>query len=455
MRCVQLVAAVLFLGEIGSLSSDSVLTARAVAENPAPPTPVVRVNPSGAQIAPIQSTARVQTPAEEIPGPPQAMSLADVTQIAEASSPNLREAAFQVQVARGRAVQAGLYPNPAVTGGNPQLNGSATQYNLLFSQEIVTRNKLGLSQAAAMRGVEQAQLGFVRTRFELLTAIRQRFYTAAVAQARIDVLRQVVEILVRSLDSTEKVIRAGEGARTDSLVLEIDLHRAQVQLENAQALLDAAKQELAATLGAPDLFIPRLVAPLDAPLPNFEAEALRQGVLTQNAQVRIAELGVQRSRLELARAEAEPFPNLNLTGGYQHSVPDRPRDQAVVQLNLAVPLWHRNQGNIRAAQGDIGAAVAQLRRVENKLSQQVATALGSYRVASQQVSRYEQQILPKSRETLRITQEAFALGQIDFLRLLQAQRTLVEANLANINAQENRWTAAATIAGLLQSEQFP
>ncbi|MBI3463159.1 MAG: TolC family protein [Planctomycetes bacterium] len=108
-----------------------------------------------------------------------------------------------------------------------------------------------------------------------------------------------------------------------------------------------------------------------------------------------------------------------------------------------------------AMQAEIGAAVAQLQRLENELSQQVATALGSYRVASQQVARYEQEILPKSRETLRIAQETFALGQIDFLRLLQSQRTLIEANLAYLSAQESRWTAAASIAGLLQSEQFP
>lgn len=414
--------------------------------------PVVRAIPPVAHTISVSRAAEILAPAEEIP---LAMSLADLTQIAESSSPNLREAAFQVQTARGRAVQAGLLPNPALTYGNPQLNGSASQYNVLLSQEIVTRNKLGLSQAAAMRGVEQAQLGYLRTRFELLTAVRRRFYSAAVAQARVDVLRELVELSLHSRDIGEKLVKAGEGTRTDAIVLDIDLDRAQVQLENSQALLDAAKAELAATVGMGELVIPRIAADLDAPLPNFEAEALRQGVLAQNAQTQIAAIQVQRARLELSRAEAEPFPNLNLTGGYQHSVPDRPRDQAVIQLNLSVPLWNRNQGNIRAAQGDVGTAAAQLRRVENELSQQVATALGSYRTASQQVARYEQQILPKARETLRITQETFALGQIDFLRLLQAQRTLVEANLSYINAQENRWTAAATIAGLLQSEQFP
>jgi cobalt-zinc-cadmium efflux system outer membrane protein len=399
-----------------------------------------------------ESPAPVVRPAEEIQ---PAMSLAEVIQIAEANSPNLREAGAQVQVARGKAWQAGLYPNPTLAYGNPQLNGVSSQYNVLFSQEIVTSNKLGLSQAAAMRGVDQAQLGYVRTRFELLTEVRRRFYTAAVAQARLEVFTDLVELSLRSRDIGERLVKAGEGTRTDAIVLDIDLDRAQVQLENARALLDAAKAELAATVGMRELVIPRLAADIGAPLPTFDPEALRQTVLMQNAQTRIAGLQVQRARLELARAEAEPCPNLNLTGGYQYSVPDVERDQGVLQVNMSVPLWNRNQGAIRAAQGDVGTATAQLRRIENELSQQTAAALGSYRAASQQVARYEQQILPKARETLRIGQEAFALGQIDFLRLLQAQRTLVEANLAYVNAQENRWSSAATLAGLLQSEQFP
>jgi hypothetical protein len=38
---------------------------------------------------------------------------------------------------------------------------------------------------------------------------------------------------------------------------------------------------------------------------------------------------------------------------------------------------------------------------------------------------------------------------------LAAQRTLLETNLAYVNAQETRWQSAAQIAGLLQSERFP
>jgi cobalt-zinc-cadmium efflux system outer membrane protein len=156
----------------------------------------------------------------------------------------------------------------------------------------------------------------------------------------------------------------------------------------------------------------------------------------------------------LQRAQVEPFPNVNFLGGVQYQASE-PRQQGLYQVTMTMPLWNRNQGNIRAAQQSVGTAMAALGRVRNDLSNQTAAALGRYLSAQQSVDRFEQQILPKAQETQRLTQQLYGEGQLDFLRLLQAQRTLIEANLGYINAQEARWTAAAEVAGLLQSERFP
>jgi outer membrane protein TolC len=54
-----------------------------------------------------------------------------------------------------------------------------------------------------------------------------------------------------------------------------------------------------------------------------------------------------------------------------------------------------------------------------------------------------------------MTRQTYVIGQESYLRLLQAQRQLMEVSLDYVNAQEQRWTAAAAVAGLLQAEQFP
>jgi cobalt-zinc-cadmium efflux system outer membrane protein len=93
--------------------------------------------------------------------------------------------------------------------------------------------------------------------------------------------------------------------------------------------------------------------------------------------------------------------------------------------------------------------------VHARTSQQAAAALGEYAAASARVEIYEKQILPKSREVFNVNRTLFEQGQTDFLRILQSQRTLIDSDLGYLDAQEARWTAAATISGLLQHEQFP
>ena len=81
--------------------------------------------------------------------------------------------------------------------------------------------------------------------------------------------------------------------------------------------------------------------------------------------------------------------------------------------------------------------------------------MATYRTSQRLVEWYETYILPKARETVKLTQQLYAQGEVTFLSLLQAQRILTETELAYVEAQADRWTGAVTIADLLQLEVFP
>jgi len=382
-------------------------------------------------------------------------TLGELTFVAQTTNPALREASARVGAAQGNAVQVGLPPNPTLYTSSPQWAGSISQYNVFVGQDFITAGKLKLNRAAAYRAVEQAQLDFTRTRFEVLTNVRRQFYITAAAQRRTEVLRQLVQLAGRSRDVGKKLLDAGESNIADATLLDIELDKAEMAFRNSQATLAAARKQLAAVVGVPEMEIGELSFDLGVPLPEYEYEAVRLGVVDRNALAASAAVEIQRMQLQLRRAIVEPRPNFNIQAGYQYSMEDPLNDQGYGQFSMAVPLWNRNQGGIRAAQAETVRAAAGLQRVENELSQQTAAALGSYLAATERTAIYEQKILPKAREVFKINGSLFEQGQTDFLRLLQTQRTLIEADLGYVDAQETRWTSAATIAGLLQLEQFP
>ena len=151
----------------------------------------------------------------------------------------------------------------------------------------------------------------------------------------------------------------------------------------------------------------------------------------------------------------QPIPNINLMGGYQRQVGIPAMDQGLVQVMMAVPLFDRNQGNIRSARASIASSRADLRTIEIDLATQTAQAIATYRTSQRLVEWYEQYILPKARETVQLTQTLYARGEVTFLSLLQAQRILTETELAFVESQADRWNGAVAIASLLQLEQFP
>ncbi|MGC3972479.1 MAG: TolC family protein [Pirellulales bacterium] len=434
------------------------------AQTPPPRPQAVRQEPSRPEALPtdtMPATVRAAdgSPAAE-PVAPQpvdevGMTLADCEFMAQTGNPALREASAKVGVAQGNAVQVGMLPNPTFITSSPQWTGSISQYNWILGQDFITAHKLRLNRSVAYRAVEQAQLEFTRTRYEVLTNVRKAFYTAAASQRRVEVLQELMGISGQSRDVGQKLLQAGETNRADAVQLEIEYERANVAHANSQATLAAAYMQLAAAIGVPDMQITRLKFDFTQPLPDYELEAVRQGVVERNALAHIAAVEIQRTQFALRRAYAEPWPNFNIQAGYQYSVEAPLHDQGFAQLTTSIPLYNRNQGGIRAARSDTARATAALQRTENDLSQQTALTLGTYIAAGERAKVYQERILPKAQEVFRVNRSLFEQGQTDFLRLLQAQRTLIEADLGYVEAQEARWTSAAEIAGLLQVEQFP
>jgi len=391
------------------------------------------------------------TPTAELPSP---RTLADFVLLAERSHPQLVAARAAIEAARGQAVQARLYPNPVLGGASPQIAGPESQWNAFVTQDLVTAGKLRLSQQAALRKVQQAEYDLIRARFDVLRDVRQTYYALLVSQRRVEIYQLLFDIAKRSYDIGMALAEAGEGTKADVLFWSIERDRAEVRLINSSVYIETGRRQLAAAIGLPRADVGAIEADLFQKIPWFDLKTLQEEIVRANAKPRAAEAKIAQAQWALERAVVQPIPNLNVLGGYQRQVGPA-QEQGLVQVLMQVPIFDRNQGNIRTARADIASSRADLHMIELDLATQAAQAVASYRVAQRQADWYEQSILPKARETLELTQQLYARGEVTFLSLLQAQKILTETELAFVEAQADRWTGAVAIADLLQLEQFP
>jgi cobalt-zinc-cadmium efflux system outer membrane protein len=382
-------------------------------------------------------------------------TLDELEQLAADRHPKLMAAMQEIEAAHGRTWQAGRMPNPSVGASSPQIAGSDSQYNVFVTQEIPTGGKLRLNEAAAAEEIDQAELTLSRTRQDVLTSVRRHFYATLIAQARSKILQEQAATISRSVELVRKRFEGtGEGTKTDVLLLEVELQKADVALAGAHTDLEAQRRQLAAALGIPDYPIGDLAGDLQADVSLAGLDHLAERVVSEHPQAAIAANEIRRQQWLIDRAYAEPKPTFNVQGGYQRQV-DPPQDQGILQLTMSVPLWDRNHGGIQAAEAQAMKAQAELARVETELASQAAAAYGRYAAAHDRVSRYRDKMLPQTVEALDLAMRLYREGETDFQTLLNAQRAAQEALVQYLDALSARWEAAIEIADLLQMERMP
>ncbi len=386
------------------------------------------------------------------------LSLAELQQLTLERHPRLAQVTWAVETARGVAVQAGLYPNPTLTITGDELGdrqGPGGIWTLpLLEQEIVTGNKLGLSQAAALKEVGQAELRVISERFRVLTQVRQSYFELLALQKRVDILTELIGLAEESVGMAKKLRDAGVSSELDVLQLDVDLERYRAERDAATRAIPAVFRRLAAEVGQDDLPFARLVGDLERELPTYDLEQLKAYVLGIHPDLRAAQLGIERAQLQLQRANVEPLPNVTVGLGYMRQGQNKSNDW-VASVSVPLPTWNKNQGNIYAAQSEIGVAVNEVGRVQNILVGQLAEAFELYATASKRAERYRTAILPKAQQSYELVQQANNAGQFDNLRLLQSQRALVEARLELVRSLGEAWQAASAMAGLMLDDQWP
>ena len=432
-------------------------------------------NPS---VTPASATAQKSAPYEEVlgvPGKPRRMEPVDpcddpeeaatpgmtldaLAALALEQNPRLAKVTFGVEAARGRAYQAGLYPNPLVALTWDELGDKTGPSGVntlpLITQEIVMGRKLKLSRAAAEREVEQASWGVMAERYAMLSEIRAAYFDALALQERVRLLCDIRRY-GRDITKTVRSLRddAKQLADIDVLPVEAELLRYEADVESTQAEKAAAYKRLAALLGVHRLSITKVAGRFeDYSFPDYDTESTPQYVLSVHPEIQTAQWGVEKAKLVVQRAKAEPIPNLSVNGGYVRQNQNR-SDDYTLGVSASIPLWNRNQGHIRAAEAELCAAMQEVGRVENDLTARVAIALREFAAARKRAERY-QSVVGKAEQAQNIATED-QRRNLSPLMVLELQRSLRQARLERLKSLGDAWKAAATISGLTIEDHWP
>jgi cobalt-zinc-cadmium efflux system outer membrane protein len=393
----------------------------------------------------------------------QPLTLAELEQTALRNNPTVRQAAATVEVQRGQAIQAGLYPNPAFgyqadqigTGEGVARRGQPGVY---FEFILKAPGKLALARLVQLMDYYNAQIALKKAQMDLVNQVRSNYFAVLVAREAITVNRALARFTEDLYKAQQGLVKGAEQAPYEPLQSYVLALQARAVLLQARNRYAAAWRQLAASLGQPELPATELAGRADAPVPAFDIDKLREQVLANHTDVLTAENSVLQARYNLRLAEITPVPDLSTHIYLEKDWTTPPyRTQVGVQTGGPIPVFDRNQGNRLAAKAQLARAIDDVPRARNDLASRLAVAFEAYENNRVLVGYYRDQMIPNQVRVYRAVYQRYQVappGEVTYTDVVTAQGNL-GASLANyLTALTALWSSVVDLATLAQSEEL-
>jgi outer membrane protein, heavy metal efflux system len=389
----------------------------------------------------------------------QPLSLALLQRMAQDANPALKQAMHDIEAARGSAIQAGLYPNPVFgyEGDNINQGLSAGQQGAFIQQTIKTAGKLKLAQAAASIDVLNAELALRRTQIEMASQVRSNYFAVLVAQETFKSAYALATFTDEAYAIWTEQVFAQQAAPYEPLQLRVLAFQARGYVVQARNRYESAWKQLAASLGTPGMPPTQLTGRVDAPVPVFRYQEVIDRVNARHTDVLSAANSVLRARYVLRLAQVTPIPDLHLQFVLQKDYTTPPNHLTQnVQVGVPVPIFDRNQGELRRAEAALARAELEGARVRNDLAGRLAAAFERYDNNRKLLDYYREHMLPDQVMAFRGLYQQYDLqpDKVNFSALLQAQQNLGQTVTGYLGVLGELWTSVVEVANLSQTEDL-
>jgi hypothetical protein len=384
----------------------------------------------------------------EVPLLPESPGPEDYLHYAFFANADLQARYWQWAAAIEKVPQVSSWPNIALpfsfmlSPGNMKLWDRTTlglmndpMTNIPFPTKLSTAGRQALEEARA------AGLRFESGKFLLQGRVLSAYYDLALLAESLRIQEENVSLLRVIARQAAVRVQTAAGAQPDLLRAQTELDLAANDLANLQSRVAPAVARMNALLGrAADgpLALPAaLPAPRPFPLPDDQV--IRLGSERSPELAALArDVAGKEEALNLARQAYLPDFGLSfsITGS---------QSQTAGGMLVLPTRFEAIRAGIEAGRAGLRATEAVREQYGRDLAASFVLNLSVLRNDERQVALFEDTIIPRAREAVRVAQAAYAANQLAFADLIEAQRTLLDVRLVVAQLRTEREKALAAI----------
>jgi len=351
--------------------------------------------------------------------------------------------------------RAGLLPNPTLEleGETGALTGNSSENSLSvgLSQEFLLSGKREKRVTLAERELEMYRWQLADRERMLRAEVKSSFYEMMLADQRITLADHAVALNRQLFDVARERLAAGDIPELEMNLVKVELARSEGARIEVADTLNRNQAKLRTLMGLAVEESPGFVGTLQAGTAMKLALAdLKQLAKERRPDLKALAAEKVRGDAEIALAQAEGIPNLTaglaLTrdttsiaiGGVEG------KDTAYsigVRLSMPIPVFDKNQAGVQEARARQNGTGSRLAAAGQAVEREVETAYASFLNADRVLSLYRSEIIPQLEENLKLTQEAYRLGEVGILPVFEEQRKFFEVNDSYLTALYGRQLA--------------
>ncbi len=242
-------------------------------------------------------------------------------------------------------------------------------------------------------------------------------------------------------------MKAGRVSAVEQQRADVELARAKVQLAEERARLDVFQRQLSLTWGSRQTDFGKAQGSLAMSNHLPDADRLSQ-YLSQHPDVaRWTEEMAQREAIHRLAA-AQAVPNLTV-GGSLRRLDETQDTAAVARVGIELPVFDRNRGNVEAAGRRIAQSEYQRQAARNALTSRFIAAYGLLQASEAKLRALQREVIPAAEKANEATDQGYREGKFDLLRVLDAQRSLIQARLDLVNTRAEFHKAKTRVEALV------
>ncbi len=354
--------------------------------------------------------------------------------IAEAltRNPQIDVAREQSAQSRARRVQAIAIPDPAVVGSIAQnsatLNpGLAASRAVGVALDVPFPTKFALRNRVATADVRASESNIRLQQQTIASSTSATYDSLLVARRLRAILLESRQLSVNFLTRTQARYTAGTVAR-------LDVIRAQVDVAQSDNALIANERDVANAQASLNRLLGRVIglpiAPADSlgvPPALPDSTTIERIALTSRPEVAVLESQQRGAQANTTLLKQFWAPDLTFGISHDFTLPDAPLVSAGVALPLPILFRQHTRGEIAESQYRERELAASARDLRAQVTQDVRSAFANANTALRQVVFLRDQLVPSAREAFRVASVSYGLGGLSALDVLDARRSLQDA----------------------------